>query len=109
MQQAKRKETRVKAVLPIQVEDGQSGMTRDLCPSGVFFETDKDFELGAPIRFSIEFESPHGPLRLDCRGEVARVEKGTGRRGIAARILDSRWNHNQKTVAAVTPTRSAQA
>ena len=94
----------MKAALPIQVEDGLPGMTRDLCPSGVFFETDRDFDVGAPIRFSIEFESPHGPLRLDCRGEVARVEKGTSRRGIAARILDSRWNHNQKTViAAFTP------
>ena len=92
----------MKAALPIQVEDGH-GMTRDLCPSGVFFETDRDFEVGAPIRFSIEFESPHGQLRLDCRGEVARVEKGSGRRGVAARILDSRWNHNEKTVAAATP------
>jgi hypothetical protein len=96
MQDPRRAEARVKATLPVSVEGGAAGITRDLCPSGVFFETDAVLELGAPVQFSIEFERPQGTLRLDCRGAVARVEDRHGQRGVAARILEFRWTQDHK-------------
>jgi len=78
-----RKEDRIREKLPVKVlSDDGKGVTRDLSPSGVFFETDKDYEVGSPITMTIDLETPPG-TRLRCAGTIARVEDRGSNVGVA--------------------------
>ena len=81
---------RVSAVIPVTVGGTHAGMTRDISPSGIFFETDAKMSAGAPIHFSVTFDSPPGKLRLECTGEIVRIEDLGGRTGVAVKIVESR-------------------
>ena len=74
----------------MKVEGKTAGVTRDISPSGIFFETDAEMTQGSPIHFSLEFENPSGKLLLECSGEIVRVERAGGKVGVAAKILESR-------------------
>jgi hypothetical protein len=90
MPELRRAQQRVAAVLPVKVEGRNAGLTRDISPSGIFFETDSELTSGSAIHFSLEFDNPSGKLLLECSGEIVRVERAGGKIGIAARILESR-------------------
>jgi hypothetical protein len=78
-----RKEDRKRERLPVKVlNDETKGITRDLSPSGVFFETDKDYEVGSIITMTIDLESPPG-TRLRCVGTIVRVERRGSKVGVA--------------------------
>ena len=66
----------------------QTGVTRDMSASGVFFETDAPLAPGAPITFSLVLKHahPNAPILLRCEGEIIRVEARDGRIGVAAAI-----------------------
>jgi hypothetical protein len=80
---------RVNATIPVRLDDGGDGVTRDLAPGGVFFVTEADLRPGSPIHFTLEFEHPTTKLMLDCVGEVVRVEKTNGKTGVAVKITRS--------------------
>lgn len=88
MKEIRRSEERVAAVRPVLLEHGE-GLTRDLSPSGVYFETDEQFSAGGSIRFSLEFDNPGGKLALNCEGTIVRVENHEGKVGVAVRIVQS--------------------
>ena len=68
---------------PVKVlNDDHKGVTRDLSPSGVFFETDKHYEVGSIITMTIDLESPPGS-RLRCEGTIVRVEDQGSKVGVA--------------------------
>jgi hypothetical protein len=90
MPELRRAQQRVSAVLPVKVEGRPAGVTRDISPSGIYFETDTEMASGSVILFSLEFDNPSGKLLLECSGEVVRVEKAGGKIGIAAKIVESR-------------------
>jgi hypothetical protein len=90
MPELRRVQQRVSAVLPVKVEGKTTGVTRDISPAGIFFETDADMASGSTIHFSLEFDSPPGKLMLECSGEVVRIERAGGKIGVAAKILESR-------------------
>ena len=81
---------RVKAVVPIRLEHGPLGVTRDLSPGGIFFVLNAELYTGQTIRFTVEFENPTGTLYLNCVAEIVRVENVDGKSGCAARIIESR-------------------
>jgi PilZ domain len=56
---------------------GGSGVTRDLSTAGLFFLTDRPFDMGQHVELWITFEhaDPESPTELTCRGRVCRVEK----------------------------------
>lgn len=87
MECAERREaTRLPIGLPVELERGK-GWTRDVSASGVFFETDAAPSPGAPIKFSMLLEYAYPtPLRLDCEGQIIRVERRGGKVGVAAAI-----------------------
>lgn len=60
--------------------------------SGVFFDTRERCVPGAPIRFALVLEhvDPARPLRLDCEGQVVRVEPRGELFGVAASITSCR-------------------
>ena len=86
----KDRETRVKAVLPIRVEGRPAGLTRDVSPNGVFFETEEEMKEGSPIVFSIELDTGGERFLMQCEGQIVRVENQGGKKGVAARIVVSK-------------------
>jgi PilZ domain len=90
MAELRRAQQRVSAVLPVKVDGKAAGVTRDISPSGIFFETDQDMTDGSSIHFTLEFDNPSGKLLLECSGEIVRVEKAGGKIGVAAKIVESR-------------------
>ena len=90
MPELRRAQQRVSAVLPVKLDGKAVGVTRDISPSGIFFETDADMADGSAIHFSLEFDNPSGKLLLECTGEIVRVERVGGKVGVAAKILESR-------------------
>lgn len=83
----RRKAPRFQLALRVQLEEG-TGVTRDLSACGVLFETDCVFALGDVIQFAIILEhiDPSRPLRLQCRGQVVRVEQRGDTIGVAVII-----------------------
>jgi hypothetical protein len=81
-----RREDRAFKRLPVKVlNDEHKGITRDMSPSGVFFETDKHYEIGSIITMTIDLENPPG-TRLRCVGTIVRVEERGSKVGIAVHM-----------------------
>jgi hypothetical protein len=90
MHQAHRSEERVSMHLPVNLQGGATGITRDLSASGIYFETDIEPIQASPLAFTVEFQSGDSGMTLRCQGQVLRVERLGARIGVAARILESR-------------------
>jgi len=88
----RRHATRFRGSLPIEWKTG-AGITRDFSASGIFFETDQFFSSGEPVEFALKLEhfDPAHLVRLRCRGEVVRVERGPERVGVAMVINSYRF------------------
>ena len=87
---AARAQQRVSAAIPVIVEGVRAGTTRNMSPSGIFFETEADMSTGASIHFSVTFDNPPGKLMLACTGKIVRVESLEGKMGVAVKIVESR-------------------
>ena len=86
----KRREERLTATRPVQLDRG-TGVTRNVSTSGVFFETNEDYAEGSEISFAIELDGPQGgKLMLRFRGEIVRVVRGSGKVGVAAKVVASK-------------------
>ena len=72
---------------PVELKNGK-GITRDFSSTGIFFETDKSFTPGQPIDFTIVLENvdPDRPVRVNCQGEIVRVEESGKKIGVAVSI-----------------------
>jgi hypothetical protein len=90
MHHVDRAEERVSTALPVRLQNGETGMTRNISASGIFYETAFPPAPDDPLAFSIEFQSGAGGLTLRCQGKVLRVERLGNRVGVAARILESK-------------------
>jgi hypothetical protein len=90
MATGQRREARIPAARPVELESG-IGITQNVSASGVFFETDLDHAEGSKINFAIELDGPQGKkLMLRCYGEIVRVERRDGKVGVAAKIVASK-------------------
>ena len=83
-----RQHERVKAALPVRLDDGGLGVTRDISASGAFFRTDRPLANGELVRFSVELADGGG--RFTCEARVVRVEREEQAFGVATHFLDSR-------------------
>lgn len=99
MAKTPRKHERVAAAIPVRLEAGGEGMTRDLSPAGVYFVVNEGFHVRDSIRFTLEFDTPSGKLYLDCVGEVVRLEESEGRAGVAVKITESRLERRNGSAA----------
>jgi hypothetical protein len=83
----KRQALRYPLELPVELPGG-SGRSHDVSRSGVFFETDTPVSLESPIKFSLVLgqATPDEPLRLECEGEVVRVEPHDGGVSVAVKL-----------------------
>ena len=73
--------------VPVILEGGV-GTSRNISESGIFFVTDKPLVEGGDLRFSVKLNHvrPGKPVRLDCQGQVLRVERTGENFGVAATI-----------------------
>ena len=84
----KRRSERFKVGIPIELKLG-TGITRDCCLDGVFFETDQIVSVGEQVEFVMKLEyaiKGDCSVNLRCQGEVIRVESGLEKRGVAVTI-----------------------
>lgn len=79
---------RVQAALPITL-DNHSGKTRDISATGIYFEMPVEKELGSQVNFVIDLDTPGGALKMQCMGEVVRVQNADGKSCIAVKITSS--------------------
>ena len=78
--------------LPVELERG-SGITRNISTSGVFFETDKVFSAGDPIRLTLVLEPtfPGTPICLHCQGQIVRAEQHEQKVGVGVAFSSYRF------------------
>jgi hypothetical protein len=67
----------------------QRAQTRDVSFRGLYFLSDADFEAGTEIEFILTLPreiTNASDVHIRCFGQVVRVERQNGTRGVAARI-----------------------
>ncbi len=87
----RRQEVRISLSVPIELAT-ETGVTRNVSISGVYFECQGGYEVGDSITFALVLDhaDPQGQLRVHCRGTVLRVDPAPTGIGIAVQIVD-RW------------------
>lgn len=84
----RRREPRVPMVLPLRVGDGLVATTRDISPSGLYFEIpDGDVPEGT-LHFEMDLEEAN--MKFTARGTVVRVERRDGITGVAVKLFAGR-------------------
>ena len=83
----RRNAERITMEAPLKMGNGIA-TTRDISNGGIYFVSSEEFRLGGDIRFSLELEHvlPDKPLRLNCQGQVVRIEEIGCQIGVAAKI-----------------------
>lgn len=82
----KRKGSRIKAALPVQLE-GVPGLARDVSAGGVFIETDTSYALGSPVDLALDLDTPWGRIVIKSQGRIVRVEHREDRIGVAVQFM----------------------
>jgi len=92
--QGQRHEERIPLETPVLLATG-TGVTRDISKSGIYFFTQQPLPPGGAVNFSLQLDyaCPGKPLKLECRGEVLRVEATGAKFGVAARICECWCTH----------------
>ena len=85
--QDRRVDRRIEIALPVFLDDA-IGITRDVSRTGVFFWTDRTYDLGESISFSMGRRTESEEFVLKCRGVVFRTEPNGYDVGVAVRITD---------------------
>ena len=93
-QDEKRASQRIRVEVPVYIGQ-EEAVTRDISWAGIYFLTDQAFAEGGGLNFSLDltYTMPGKPIKLDCQGEVIRVEQHNGKFGIAAKINNFQYIH----------------
>lgn len=90
MRHEHRAEPRESVKLPLQLDNGQFAVTRDISATGLFIETASPQKLGGLVNLEIDFDTPGGPMRLRAQGRIVRLESHGDRAGVGVQLVDSR-------------------
>ncbi len=90
----KRASQRIQVEVPIYIGH-ERAVTRDVSWAGIYFLTDQSFVEGGDLSFSLDliYALPGKTIKLDCRGEVVRIEPLGEKFGIAAKINNFQYLH----------------
>ena len=90
----KRSSQRIEVELPVLIGQ-ERAVTRDVSWTGIYFLTEQFLDQCGPLRFKLNLSDilPGKPIRLDCQGEIIRIEQFGEKFGIAARINDFQYLH----------------
>jgi len=84
----RRQALRYRVALPAELESNGTGQTLDVSVLGVFLETEQSFSPDGPITLSLRFG---GGVRVQCEGEVIRVERRGEKLGVAVALTSYRF------------------
>lgn len=73
--------------LPYTLGDGQQGQTHDLSATGVSFDSETPYVIGAIVQITLRYGLDGHNFLLPCEVEVMRVEAGDGRYTVAGKFL----------------------
>lgn len=88
-----RKADRFNIELPVEMGDLQ-GLTRNICATGIYFETEPGQAPGSHVRFTVEVTIRGEKSKMVCEGEVVRVESKDGVMGVAVALSSSFFAEN---------------
>jgi len=90
----KRASQRIQVEVPVYIGH-EKAVTRDVSWAGIYFLTDQSFTEGSELTFALDlsYALPGKPIKLDCRGEVIRIEQRGEKFGIAAKINNFQYLH----------------
>jgi hypothetical protein len=88
MSSERRAQTRQCLALPVRLGDGSCAVTRDVSASGMYFELDGPYRLGAIVDFELEW--PPSRIKFTAVAQLVRVEQLGARTGIAVRWIAPR-------------------
>jgi hypothetical protein len=90
----KRASQRIHVEVPVYIGQ-EKAVTRDVSWTGIYFLADQPFDQGGEVSFSLDlsYALPGKPIKLDCRGEVLRIEPFGDKFGVAAKINDFQYLH----------------
>ena len=90
----KRASERILVEVPVYIGK-EKAVTRDVSWAGIYFLTEQSFVEGGDLNFSIDlsYALPGKPIKLDCQGEVIRIEQCGEKFGIAAKIHNFQYLH----------------
>jgi hypothetical protein len=80
-----RMEPREALALPLELGAGYAAVTRDISPSGMYFELRGWHHLSGTVVFEMHLTDSH--LKFTAEGVVVRIEHARGKTGIAVRLL----------------------
>lgn len=94
LSEEKRLSQRIQVEIPVYINQ-ERAVTRDISWSGIYFLTEQNLSEGKELNFSIDlnYALPGKPVKLDCQGEIIRIERQGDRFGIAARINNFQYLH----------------
>ena len=83
----KRASQRIQVEVPVYI-GSETATTRDVSWAGIYFLTDQSFTKGGDLNFALDlsYALSGKPIKLDCQGEVLRIEQHGDKFGIAAKI-----------------------
>ncbi|WP_096696003.1 PilZ domain-containing protein [Polaromonas sp. AER18D-145] len=67
--------------------DGDEGITHDLSATGLYFQSERSYELGATLELVLEFPGAGRTHPLTCEAQVVRVTPAGDGFNIAVRLL----------------------
>lgn len=90
----KRASQRIEVEVPVYIGK-EKAVTRDISWAGIYFLTSQSFSEGGDLNFCLDlsYALPGKPIKLDCHGEVLRIEQLGDKYGIAAKINHFQYLH----------------
>jgi hypothetical protein len=83
-----RVEPRERLSLPIKLGDGRRAMTRNLSPSGMYFEIEGERLMHGLVDFAMQLAE--AGMQFTAVGEIVRIEHYAGKTGVAVRLMAPR-------------------
>jgi len=83
-----RREPRESLALPLTLDDGSAAVTRDISPSGMYFEINNWHPMSGAVVFEMQLTERR--LKFKAEGQIVRVEHVPGKTGIAVRLVSPR-------------------
>jgi hypothetical protein len=80
-----RSEPREPVALPLKLGDGSPAVTRNISPSGMYFEMNGWHHMAGAVVF--EMHLTDGQLKFTAEGEILRIVHAYGKTGVAVRLL----------------------
>ena len=88
MHEERRRAERYRLEAPVALQDGSTGITRDISTEGIYFETERGYSIGETVNLSVRL----GEASIQCEGRVVRLEQVEGKFGIAVDLTSYRFD-----------------